>query len=261
MYACDACCDDCATPERLRQPTLVRDPSCSDPVDMSYGQTHLDDGRHRHPSNSAAYAAAIPRARRSSRTRRGRGGVAVVPSWHEDTANSEDENRPRVTNWLSNMVAAVMVAVRFSTAPANARARQRCRGTSDGDHRGDQARRAPVWKRTKDKVRDVFDKAADKIREVKDKFLELFDDPVARAARLVGLGKLFKVRDMPRQTGHKRHASSDLFKCDQHSLGAAKGIAAGVKQMCFQIAAEFPEIGYNQVRTPNDLAYTMMLLS
>lgn len=174
----------------------------------------------------------------------GGNGVAIVFPWHDNTTNGEEENSSGQASWLRNLVSAVMVAVRFLVAPPHVRAGQRCRGDDISDDHGD---RASLWKRTKDAVRDVFDKAAEKICGAKDKFLELFDDPVAKAARLVDLARLFKVRDMPHQTGHKRHGSGDLFKCDQHRLGAAKGVAAGVKQMCFQVAAEFPEIGYNQV--------------
>lgn len=63
----------------------------------------------------------------------------------------------------------------------------------------------------------------------------------------MALGKAFKVRDMPRKTGHKRHDSNELFERDQKRLGADEIVTGNVKQICSQVTSEFPEVGYNQV--------------
>ncbi|CAM9185022.1 unnamed protein product, partial [Hapterophycus canaliculatus] len=174
--------------------------------------------------------------------------VVIVLSWPEDATSAEEEQHPQEVNWVQNLVAAVLVAVRFLTGPTRAGARQRCPDKNGGDDRRDGARRASLWRRARAAMRDAFGKAVEKARDVKKRVLELFDDPIARAARLVSLAKEFVVRDMPQHAGHKRHNSDELFERDQHRLGAAESVATSVKKICFQMAAEFPEIGYNQAR-------------
>lgn len=175
--------------------------------------------------------------------------VVIVFPWHEDVTPAEQEDQvPEGVNWVQSLAAAVVVAVRFLMGPSRARAGQRCRGNDNGDDGGDGASRASLWKRARAAMRDVLGKAVDKVRDVKQRVLDVFDDPIARATRLVNRAREFTVRDMPHNGGHRRHNSDELFERDQHRLGAGESIAASVKNICFEMVAAFPEIGYNQVR-------------
>ncbi|CAN0316559.1 unnamed protein product, partial [Scytosiphon promiscuus] len=172
--------------------------------------------------------------------------VVIAFPWHEVPTSTTEEDTPEEVNWVQTLAAAVLVAVRFLTGPPRERARQRCRQSGNDHGRGHGARRASLWRRARTAMRDVFARAAEKIRGAKQRVLELFDDPISRAARLLNRAREFSVRDMPQRGGHRRHNSDELFERDQHRLGAEESVAASVKKICFQMAADFPEIGYNQ---------------
>lgn len=166
-------------------------------------------------------------------------GVLVIPS-----TEAEQQRHEAGRSWLNNITAAVMLALRFIVSPANARARPGCRNGGDKDD--DRGSRPSLWKRAKDAVKKTVENARKKLSNAGERFRSLFDDPVARCARLVKLANAFMVRDLPRKTGHKRHDSDELFECDRKRLRADEVVAAGVKQICSTVAHEFPEVGYNQ---------------
>lgn len=181
-------------------------------------------------------------------------GTETFTVLQQNVAQGQEEQQRTEGHWrLPNLTTAVMLAVQFLVGPLRVRARQGCRNDESGDDESTTPR-SSLWEKTKAFARKVLDKAKDKINDVGEQFRGLSDDPIARTTRLLALAKAFMVRDMPRKAGHKRHDSDELFACDRNRLGADEAVVDGVKQICSQVAREFPEVGYNQVsgaRTKN----------
>eukprot|EP00903_Cladosiphon_okamuranus_P016688 g15385.t1 len=92
-----------------------------------------------------------------------------------------------------------------------------------------------------------LENAKNTIREIGERARGFFDDPIAATTRLLALAEAFKVRDMPREAGHKRHDCDELFERDRMHVGADEAVADGVQRVCSQMVKEFPEVGYNQL--------------
>lgn len=186
-------------------------------------------------------------------------------TYDENEPIEDDQENDTPTPWLPEIVAAVTLAVNFLLAPFGGRVRRGggggCRqgNDHDADHdardsRDDPRDHAPhwsLWKKFKDAAGRVIDRAGSGLRAVADRiFGGLFDDPDARAARLVALASAFRVRDMPRQSGgqqEERHDSGTLIEVDRVRLEARKDVSAGVELVCRRSCSMFPEVGYNQV--------------
>lgn len=181
-------------------------------------------------------------------------GVIIFPS-----TEAEHHTEEAGGSWLRSLTAAIMLAVRFLASPSNARARPGCWNGGDDDDEDDA--HPSLWKRAKDAVRKALKNAKKELSDVGERFRRLFDDPVARCARLVDLANAFGVRDLPRRTGHKRHDSGELFECDRKRLKADETVTAGVKQICSQVVHEFPEVGYNQVNRLSNVCVVLLLLA
>lgn len=173
-----------------------------------------------------------------------------MPLWPDDAATGQDQEQqePGETNWLKRLAATVMVAIRLFVRPNDVRARQESRDDANGHDRRHHEPHPSPWDRTRASARKLLDRAGDALRRVKNRLLGLFDNPIARTARLLELSKLLNFRDMPRQPGSRRQSSGDLFKADRHRHRTCATIASGIKIICAKLVAEFPQIGYNQVR-------------
>ena len=173
----------------------------------------------------------------------------------EAAMDDGDDTRP----WFPEIVAAFTLAVNYLLAPLGGRVRRGgCRrGNTDHDGRDsrddprDHPPRSSLWKDFKDAAGRVIDRARSGLRAFADRFTDgLFDDPIARTARLIGLASAFKVRDLPHRAGghNKRHDSGMLIEVDRVRLEAGKDVSAGVQLVCRRACSMFPEVGYNQVR-------------
>ncbi|CAN0049268.1 unnamed protein product, partial [Ectocarpus fasciculatus] len=175
--------------------------------------------------------------------------VVTVPLWPDDAATGQDQEQqePGETNWLKRLAATVMVAIRLFVRPHDVRARQESRDDANGHDRRHHEPHPSPWDRARASARKLLDRAGDALRRVKNHLLGLFDNPIARTARLLELSNLLNFRDMPRQPGSRRQSSGDLFKADRHRHRTCATIASGIKTICAKLVAEFPQIGYNQV--------------
>eukprot|EP00752_Nemacystus_decipiens_P001220 g1220.t1 len=176
-------------------------------------------------------------------------GVAdVVPDTfmilEDDDTRGQEEQHPTEDNmFVRSLTTAVMLVVRFVVGPLHVRTRQGCESGADES----LGPRSSLWERAKATARRMFDKAKDTVRDVRERLRGfLFDDPIARTARLLALAKTFEVKDMPCKTAHKRHDSDELFKRDRNRLGGNEDVTGSVEKICSQMAREFPEVGYNQ---------------
>ncbi|CBJ49212.1 hypothetical protein Esi_0211_0041 [Ectocarpus siliculosus] len=175
--------------------------------------------------------------------------VVTVPLWRGDAVaeQNQEQQQPGETNWPKRLAATVMIAIRLFVRPNDVRARQESRDDENGhDHRHHEPRPSP-WDRARASARKLLDRPGDTLRQAKNRFLGLFDNPIARTARLLELVKRLNFRDMPRQPGSRRQSSGDLFIADRCRRRTCSAIAASIKKICATLVAEFPQIGYNQL--------------
>lgn len=175
--------------------------------------------------------------------------VVTVPLWPDDpvTGQDQEQQQPGDTNWLKHLTAMVMTAIRLFVRPNDVRARQESREDENDHDRSHHEPRPSPWDRARASARNLLDSAGDALRRAKDRFLGLFDNPIARTARLLELANKLNFRDIPRQPGSRRQSSDDLFKADRRRQRTCSTVAAGIKKICAKLVAEFPHIGYNQV--------------
>ena len=169
-------------------------------------------------------------------------------------AHTAYDGNAAAPSWLPEIVAALMVAVRFLLAPLGGRGGQReCRRGNAGHDPGDAGdpRDPPpssLWKDLKDAAARILDRAESGLRAAADRIGDLFDNPDARRARLVKLASAFQVFDMSTRHGHQRQDSGRLIEVDRTRLTREKDLSTGVQMVCRQACAMFPEVGYNQVK-------------
>ncbi|CAM9130649.1 unnamed protein product, partial [Ectocarpus sp. 6 AP-2014] len=175
--------------------------------------------------------------------------VVTVPLWPDNAVGGQDQEQqqPGETNWLKRLAATVVIAMRLCLRPTDVRARKESRDVeNDHDRRHHEPRPSP-WDRARASARRLLDRTGDALRQAKNRFLGLFDNPIPRTARLLELVKSLNFRDMPRQPGSRRQSSGDLLRADPRRRRTCSTIAAGIKNICAKLVAEFPQIGYNHV--------------